>query len=64
MTRQPHMTPTCEYLFCDQPSVARVTVPHLKPRQCNCEQHLADTLKWAAQYRDVLGAVIVERAQP
>jgi len=38
-----------------------VTVPRLKPRQCNCEKHLAETLAYGAAYRDIPGAVRVEQ---
>jgi hypothetical protein len=50
----------CEYLFCHKKAVARVTVPHLKARQGNCEKHLAETLEWAKRYRKIPGAVCVE----
>jgi hypothetical protein len=54
--------PTCECLFCDSPATARLTAPHLKPRFFICEAHLAEQLKWAAPYRNILGAVTVEVA--
>ncbi len=49
----------CEHLFCYEAATARVTVPHLKPRQFVCEEHLAEVLKWAAPHR-YLGAKIIE----
>lgn len=50
----------CEYLFCDEPATARVTIPHHQPRTCLCEDHVAVQLKWADRYRRTIGMVTVE----
>ena len=50
---------TCEHLFCQGRPVARLTVPHHKPETLFCAEHLAEQIKWATPYRDVLGAIVV-----
>ncbi len=61
MTTEPSKM-KCEYLYCEKEATARVTVPHLKARQGNCDKHLAETLKWADRYRKIPGMVQVEPA--
>ena len=51
--------PECEHLFCRKGATARVTVPHLKPRQFVCAEHLTEVLEWAKPHR-YLGAKIIE----
>jgi hypothetical protein len=50
----------CECLFCYQPAVARLTVPHIKPKCAMCQKHLDEFFERARLYRSVVGSVVVE----
>lgn len=53
----------CEYLMCDAPADSRLTVPHVKPRAAFCADHCGELLTWAQRYRNLPGAVRVERIE-
>lgn len=51
----------CEYLFCYEKAVSRVTVPTVKPGAAMCDKHTAELLKTAERYRRVPGMVQIAR---
>ncbi len=51
----------CEHLFCQSAATTRLTVPHHKPQTLFCEKHAAEQMRWTAPYRDILGAIVVEK---
>lgn len=51
---------SCQYIFCQDEAISRLTMPTVAPKSCFCAKHLQELLQHKNAKKVKIGYVIVE----